>query len=199
MHLRFLGIAAALLSFSSAGHASVLDFSSMPGTNTQPFSSYTEDGYLIINTTGQYLIGTYFGDPVPNLFSGSSDAFFAPAATSTAAITITRVDGGAFTFASADLADDSVSGTYSFTGSLDGSQVYTSEGDIESTLFESYLSGEAKTGITSLTIAESGGDFNVDNIVVTAPATSVTPEPSSLLLLATGLVGVAGNLRKRIA
>ena len=199
MHLRFFGIAAALFSSVLAAHASELNFSTMGGTNTAPFSSYTEDGYVITNSAGQYLVGMYFGDPVPDLFSGSFDQFFAPGATPMASITVARTDGGAFSFQSADLADDVLPGTYLFSGSDDGSVVFSQGGAIQSTSFLTYNAVAAETPITSLTITETGGDFNVDNIVVQSPATSVTPEPSSLLLLGTGLLALAGGLRRRVA
>ncbi|MGI4826761.1 MAG: PEP-CTERM sorting domain-containing protein [Janthinobacterium lividum] len=198
MHLRFFEIAAVLFSFSAAAHASVLDFSGMPGDNTQTFSSYTEDGFVITNTSGQYLIGTYFGDPVPNLFSGSADNFFAAEATGTASVTVTRVGGGSFTFEGADLADDAMPGTYAYSGVMDGTSMFTQTGDIESTLFQEYKSNTPATAVTSLTITESGGDFNLDNIVVDAPATAVTPEPSSLFLMGTGILGVALTMRRRM-
>lgn len=199
MHLRFLGIAAVLFSCSLPAYASVLDFSGMPGSNTQTFSSFTEDGFVVTNTGGQYLVGTYYGDAVPDLFSGSSDAFFAASATGTASVTVTRVGGGEFTFAGADLADDSTPGTYTYTGMMNGTSMFLQTGDIESTLFMSYASNSASMKMTSLVITETGGDFNLDNITVDAPASAVTPEPSSLLLLGTGILGLATTMRRRIA
>ncbi len=47
-------------------------------------------------------------------------------------------------------------------------------------------------------VAVSAGDQAVYNITFAPAASSVTPEPSSFLLLGTGLLGVAGTLRRRL-
>ena len=42
------------------------------------------------------------------------------------------------------------------------------------------------------------GDVNLDNLTVNVPVTSPVPEPSSLMLLGTGLLGIARIARKKV-
>lgn len=199
MNKCLFAVAAVLFAAGLTAHASTIDFNGLSGANFTPFTTYSEDGFTVTNSAGQYLVGTVYGDPVPSLFSGSADS---PSGTASASITVTEDGGGAFTFTSAALAQDLSAGSYNFEGFFGGTEVFDQSGSLYTGLpgspFSTFDSTDPGAVLTSLVITESGPDYNVDNIVVTAAA-SPTPEPSSLLLFGTGIVGLAGAMRRRLA
>jgi hypothetical protein len=71
------------------------------------------------------------------------------------------------------------------TGSNDGSAIY--------------IGIEGSTPITSVTFDTDSGDFGINQLTLGGSSVSPVPEPSSLLLLGSGLAGLGGMLRRKLA
>ena len=154
-----------------AAHASVIDFSTLPGPDGSAFTSYTQSNFTVTNVAGLWYQGLSQGNPAPsiNCIGGLGTN------------TITVTNNGLFTFTSLDL-DIDVSGSYFITGTRGGNTVLSQSS--ASSGLHTISSTNSSVAMDTLTltikpVSISAGAY-VDNIYLTAlPNLSCPPFPNS--------------------
>jgi hypothetical protein len=107
---------------SAAASATTITFSGLAGANGDPVATYTEGGFTVTTTVGQFFQGQLFGNPPPSLFAG-------PIGGGPRNDSLDVTDGGGlFNFASVDLAANNEDMNFTFTGFLGGVQQYAVNG-----------------------------------------------------------------------
>ena len=188
-----LMLTAGMLLCASAS-AATITFSGLAGANGDPLTTpYTEAGFTVNTTAGEFFQAQLFGNPIPSLFATL-------ATTDTLDVTGGSFMFSSFMFSSFDLAANNGDVDFTFTGSLSGVQKYSVSG-VEPGRFGPFgfdTISNPDAGITiddlKITLHILGSSGNIDNIVL-------TPLPAALPLFATGLAGLGllGWRRKKKA
>ncbi len=176
----------ALTLMSSTASAAVITFDGLTGATADPLSAYTEDGFTVTPTLGEWKEAHVFGNPLPSIYVSDlgPDTPFGN-------LQITA-GGGLFVFNSLDLQAFNSGVGYEIRGSRGGTLLFSvANGQAPSPGFQTLTGGGAMV-IDTLTFDISGGpgSFNVDNINLTA-----VPEPTAYLMLLSGL-GLLPLLRR---
>ena len=223
MHLRSFLAAAALISASFAAHATTITTTATPSTTTSAnglTSSYssgvttiTFDPYIFTSsgsTTPAYSPfssgivvkgGTSTGGAfaAPN---GDTSNYFAVGAPTTYTGSSTFTPGGSYNYFGLYWGSIDTYNTVSFysgstlIGSVTGSMVPPANGSQTAAntneFVNFYLTGGTYDHVV---LSTTSANFELDN--VTYGNVTATPEPSSIALLGTGFLGIAGVVRRR--
>ena len=209
-HLSRYALLVALLAmfWATESMATTIGFGNLGGSHLSAFNSYTESGYTVSATGGNWFVAKVFGSSIPAIVAGP---IYHPGESQ-----ISVTEGGAqFTFQGLDLTNNVAGETsYTIAGFLSTSgiaPIFTETVVIHNintfNTFETTLSDRLKL-VDRVTITGAPGrgttSFNIDNIRAGAAicddpngSCRPVPEPAAILLLGVGLAGIEIWRRRR--
>lgn len=159
-----------------------ITFSPLTGANGAPYSGHTEGDFSVTATSGQWFEAHAYGNPVPSIFDGPTNA------PGVAVLQITdNVD--LFTLSSLQYSSNNGDSGYDIQGYLGAALVYDEAGALQGSFapfsFKTLVTMNPSLTVDALLIRLVPGpgvtSINLDNINVATIAP--VPEPNGLLLL----------------
>jgi PEP-CTERM motif len=195
---RMMAMAILFLFSVTIAMADTITFSKLPGPDNSPFTAYNlENPWVVTPVAGNWFQSLSYGNPEPSIYDG-------PVGAPGNATVQVMSSQGLFTFKSVDYSSNNGGSTYEIVGLLGLTAEFDQKGNLNASNppnfgFSTLASMFPNTKIDSLLISVTPGagvtSINLDNIVVNP--VGATPEPGSLLLLGSGVLGIGGLLRRR--